>query len=143
MSQPEQVGKVVFSILQNLSTETQSEYLDHFLPIDEVRELAKNTALLPNETDRNYYTSLKKEDWEESITEEYIRIKDKAGQAGINWKEIEYLDFTFRTREWFGLKHLEGTFYFKYQGQSFRISSLAYWTGNEWRLSQIHTLVKQ
>ena len=58
--EPDQIGRQVFEILKKLNVKTKAEYMENFMTIDELREMAKNMDL-PLENDlRNELTSTTK-----------------------------------------------------------------------------------
>jgi hypothetical protein len=54
--------------------------------------------IVTDEKTRNRMTSMLKEDWIGRIEGYYNDIKKKGGKYGINWQEIEYLDFVYKIK---------------------------------------------
>ena len=143
VKEPDQIGKQVFEILKKISIDSKHEYVGKFLSIEEIRELGKNEEIVKDEKTRNEMTSMLKDKWVGRIESDYNRIKEKAGQYGINWQEIEYLDFVYELEEDDGLKICKGELYFKYNDQSFKIDVRSIHNGNEYKLTEIEDFYEQ
>lgn len=143
IKEPEQLGKQVFEILKNISNENKENYISNFISIEEIRELGKNEKLVKDESTRNEMTSMLKEKWISQIEKEYNKIKEKAGEVGLNWNKIEYLDFVYELKERGGMKMCEGALYFKFNEKSFKIEAFAVWDGNEYKLAVVENLYEQ
>ena len=112
--EPEQIGKQVFEILKNISSNSKDNYISNFLSIEEIRELGKNEEVVKDADTRNEMTSMLKEKWISQIEKDYNRIKEKGGKSGVNWNEIQYLDFVYELKDKDGMKVCEGELYFKF-----------------------------
>ena len=143
IKEPEQIGKQVFEILKNISNSSKANYIDNFLSIEEIRELGKDEEVVKDEDTRNEMTSMLKEKWIGRIEKDYNRIKEKGGKSGINWNNIEYLDFVYELKDKDGLKICEGELYFKFNDKSFKIETSSIFNGKEYRLVEIEDLYEQ
>jgi len=140
VSEPEQIGKQVFEILKNISTDSRENYLKSFLSVEEIRALGKSEDAFIDESLRNEMTSLLKEEWMSRMDSDYNRIKEKAARAGINWKEIKYLDFVYEIETEKGIKGCTGKLYFGFNDKSYNIETTSLWNGTEYRLMRITDL---
>jgi|SRR5690554_3669825 len=140
--EPEQIGKQVFEILKNISSNSKDNYISNFLSIEEIRELGKNEEVVKDADIRNEMTSMLKEEWISEIEKDYNSIKEKGGKSGINWNEIQYLDFVYELTE-DGMKVCEGELYFKFNDKSFKIEITSIFNGTEYRLIGIEDLYEQ
>lgn len=141
--EPEQIGKQVFEILKIISNSSKGNYISNFLSIEEIRELGKNEEVVKNVDTRNELTSMLKEKWISKIEKDYNRIKEKGGKSGINWNEIQYLDFVYELKDKDGIKGCEGELYFKFSDKSFKIEIESIFNGTEYRLITIEDLYEQ
>lgn len=140
LTEPEHVGNKVFGVLESISIKSKKEYLKNFLSIEKLRELAKNEKIVTEEKARNRLTSITKTEWEDRIFDDYNNFKENGIAYEINWKNIEYLDFIYETKDFDGIKTLEGYIYFKHLDNSFRISIIAFWIGAEYKIVEIDDL---
>ncbi len=138
--EPEQIGRIVFDILKNLSTESKQEYAKHFASIEDIRKLGRNETVITDQKFRNKMTSLPKEEWEQAILKNYNRTKEKAASLGISWQEITYLDFVYEIETKESIKALEGKLYFKSNDKSYNIKVGSIWNGTEYLIFQIGDL---
>ena len=143
INEPEQIGKQVFEILKNISTNSKESYISKFISIEEIRALGKNEEVVKDEGTRNQMTSMLKEKWISGIERGYNRIKEKAGKSGVNWKNIEYLDFVYELKDKNGMKVCEGELYFKFNEKSFKIETSSLWNGKEYKLIDVEDLYEQ
>lgn len=143
IKEPEQIGKQVFGILKDISTKNKADYVSNFLSIEEIRELGKNEEVVTEEKTRNEMTSMLKEDWVGRIEGYYNDIKEKGGQYGINWQDIEYLDFVYEIKTDNGIKGCKGSLYFKYKDKPYKIKVTSIFNGKEYKLVKIRSLYKQ
>ena len=143
IKEPEQIGKQVFRILKNISNSSKESYIENFLSIEEIRELGKNKQVVKSEKTRNEMTSMLKKEWIDRIENDYNRIKRNGGKYGINWNNIEYLDFIYELKDEDGLKVCEGELYFKFNDKSFKIDAYSIFNAKEYRLVEIENLYKQ
>lgn len=143
IKEPEQIGKQVFEILRNLSIKSKADYVGNFLSIEEIRELGKNETIVTEEKTRNEMTSMLKEDWVGRIEGYYNDIKEKGGEYGINWQEIEYLDFVYEIETDDGIKGCKGSLYFKYKDKPYKIKVSSIFNGTEYKLVKIRSLYEQ
>jgi hypothetical protein len=137
INEPEQIGKQVFEILKNISTDSKESYISKYISIEEIRALGKNEEVVKDEGKRNFMTSMLKEKWISSIERDYNRIKEN---SGINWKNIEYLDFVYELKDKEGMKVCEGELYFKFNEKSFKIETSSLWNGKEYKLVEVEHL---
>lgn len=140
IKEPEQIGKQVFEILRNLSIKSKADYVGNFLSIEEIRELGKNETIVTEEKTRNEMTSMLKEDWVGRIEGYYKYIKEKGGKYGINWQEIEYLNFVYEIETDYGIKGCRGSLYFKYKDKPYEIEVSSIFNGTEYKLEKISSL---
>ena len=143
IKEPEQIGKQVFEILKSLSTKSKADYVSNFLSIEEVRELGKNEKVVTEEKTRNELTSMLKGQWVGRIEGYYNDIKEKGGEYGINWQEIEYLDFVYEIETDDGVKGCKGSLYFKYNDKPYKIKVTSIFNGKEYKLVKIRRLYEQ
>ncbi len=143
VKEPKQIGKQVFGILKNISSSSKDNYISNFLSIEEIRELGKNEEVVKDADTRNELTSMLKEKYISSIEKDYNRIKEKGGKSGINWNEIQYLDFVYEIKDKKGIKGCEGELYFKFNDKSFKIEVETIFNGTEYRLVEIEDLYEQ
>jgi hypothetical protein len=139
---PEKIGNEAFEIVHNISTDTQSDFLNYFISLEEYRELGKNESLITDEQERNQLTSLTKEEYEKHHYGMYNNIKENGAEYGIEWKEITYLDFVYEIENKNGLKKGLGKLYFKYGSDSYRIKVYFVFDGKEYRISKIKGPIK-
>lgn len=139
-NEPEQIGRNVFEILKNISSESKQQYLEHFPSIEDIRILAKNENLITNQKTRNEMTSMPKEKWLEVILKDYNQTKEKAATLGINWQEITYLDYVYEIEEKKGFKGSKGKLYFKSNEKSYNIEVNSIWNGTEYMIVRIRDL---
>lgn len=143
IKEPEQIGKQVFEILRTLSTKSKADYVRNFLSIEEIRELGKNEKVVAEEKTRNEMTSMLKEDWVGRIEGYYNDIKEKGGEYGINWQDIEYLDFVYEIETDDGIKACNGSLYFKYKDKPYKIMVSSIYNGTEYKLVNFRSLYEQ
>jgi hypothetical protein len=140
LTEPEQIGKHVFGIMKTNSTIVKQAYIDNFLSIEEIRELGKNEEVVKKEDTRNEMTSMLKEEWIGRIASDYNQIIKKGASSGIDWQNIEYLDFVYEIEYDDGIKIAIGELYFKYDGKTYKFETDAIWNGEEYRIYKIDNL---
>jgi len=140
ITEPEQIGKQVFKILKNLSVNSKAEYERNFLSIEKLVELKKNEHIVTEEKSNNKKNSKLKVERFNVIESNYNNIKERAAIYGINWKDIEYLDFVYNVEKDNGLTKCRGKIFFKYDDKSFKIEVTSIYTGNEYKLVEIKNL---
>lgn len=142
-SEPEDVGKKAFSAIKKLSTDNQLRYMENFITIEELRKIGSSENGHESSPGHNRLTSITKEEWTTDINEKYIEAKKKGASYGINWTEIEYLDYIYKVDELEGLKVMSGELYFKYSETSYKMRVSAIWTGREYKIVVIDRLKRQ
>ena len=137
IKEPNEIGMQVFSVLQKISVTSKNDYVNNFINIDEIRELGKNEKVITDEHFRNQFTQVLKADWENLILEDYNQIKKNGIDYGINWKEIEYLDYIYEIRMKDGGKMCYGELYFKYKSDTYKIYTRSLFDGIGFKLIKI------
>lgn len=140
--EPEQLGRIAFEILKNISTESRQEYLSHFASIEDIRELGRNEAITTDQKFRNKMTSITKEEWEKEMLKDYNQTKERAATLLINWQEIDYLDFVYEIENKEGIEALKGKLYFKSNNKSYNVEILTIWNGKEYLILRLWDLSK-
>ena len=138
--EPEQIGKQGFLMLKNISSSSKENYVANFLLIEEIRELGKNEEVIKDEDTRNELTSISKDKYFSKIEADYNSIKIEGLDYGINWNEIQYLDFIYNLKTEIGIMGCEGELYFKFNDKSFKIDITSIFNGKEYRLVEIEDL---
>jgi len=132
---PEQTGMHFFEILKKISTSTKQEYLSNFMSFEGVSKVRGET-----QNDNYNRTPLTKEDWLEKHQKSYNQIKRVGGKAGVNWQQIEFLDFTYEEISRDGATGLKTEVYFKYKDKTFSIKVVYVFINNEYKLGVAKTL---
>lgn len=141
--EPEDIGLYAFNILKNLSQTIKSDYVNSFLTIEDIRELGRNEEIAISQDTRNDLTSIKKEEWNDDIESDFNELKQDAGEIGLKWTDIEYLDFVYEIEEEDGISICEGELFFKYNEISFSVDVTAVFNGEEYKLIELDSLGKQ
>jgi len=126
VTEPEEIGEQVFEILKNITTDSKQEYFENFLSVESGT--------------KEYFSSLTSEEYYEKMDKNYNRIKAEAGETGIKWKEIEYLDFTYRINSGDVGKECWGELFFQYDNTSYSIKTRSFFYKNTYRLTNIYDL---
>lgn len=119
ITNPNEIGQQVFNVLQNLQSTTKEDFQEYFLEIDQIRGLARDDRFELTENFKNELTSVSKEDYQNIISEKYNTLKESAIFNEITLKDINYLDFIYKTKISDGLTIIEGTLYFKYKNKTY------------------------
>ncbi len=122
INKPEDIGKQVFEILKNINKTTKQDYVNNFVSPQIILNIyegvdvdsLKKSFLLNNGDEEMWDNKLKEELLKisekqgQEIEDDYNRIKKRAGEYGINWEEVKYLDFTYEmgTEDYIYNKHL-------------------------------------
>ena len=143
VQEPEDVGLYAFNLLKSLNQTTKADYVNRFLTIEEIRELAKNEEIVTNQETRNEFKSIKKDEWIGDIEDDYYELKQDGGENGIKWSEVEYLDFVYELEDKDGITGCEGELFFKYKDVSYSVDLLAIYNGVEYKLVELNYLEEQ
>ena len=143
IKEPEQIGKQVFEILKKMNTDNKQLYINNFITIEEIRELAKKEKVITDESTRNEMSSIRKEEWLEEIEWSYNAIKKEAIEYGISWQNIEYLDFVYEIDTSDGMKICEGELFIKYNNNIYKFETISIFDGNEYKLIEIDGVYKR
>lgn len=144
MTEPEQIGKKVFKILETINKKGKQEYIENFISAEEILKSKRENEVISeeNESNLNQTSADLKEKLYDEITSDYNQIKEKGVNSGIIWQEIEYLDFIYEIRDE-KYKFLEGKIYFKYNQETFMVNVDAVWIENQYRIFQISNLKRK
>lgn len=107
---PENIGKKVFKLLKEINKTTKVDYLNEFIKpleileiyegedIDSIRKIVKqdpeiNFLSWEKELENKIENIKRKRN--KQIKDDFNELKDDAGELGIVWDKIEYLDYTY------------------------------------------------
>ncbi|MCH2196059.1 hypothetical protein [Kordia sp.] len=97
-SKPEDfASKKAFGLLQKMNTMSQEEFNSHFISLNELREIVKDTAV--NETFRNAITRVSKEIHNNRLQQSYTMIKESGKRFEIDWKDISFKEYPYVMRD--------------------------------------------
>lgn len=119
--EPDQIGKYAFDILKSMQDITKEDYINHFVSVEDLREYVKRNEDKIEDKIKNKMTSLTKEEVASEIGEDFNRLKKKAIESGIIWKDIEYQDYTYKLEKEGSLEGTIGDLYFKYNAETYRV----------------------
>jgi hypothetical protein len=139
-TEPEDIGMYAFELLKTLSQTSKSDYVNNFLTIEELRELAKNEEVVTDPYILNEFTSMLKQEWVEDIEDDYGDLKQDGGEYGIKWAEIEYLDFVYEMNNEGGIKFCEGELFFEFKEDLYSVELAAIFDGTEYKLVELDYL---
>ncbi len=135
---PEEIGQQVFYILKTLEAKGKQGFSKNFMTIEEVRKLGKSNKVSFDSDIRNEMTSQDRDEWNENILTCYNSIKAKGEKYDINWKNIEYSDFTYEIQHQLGVKYIEGLLSIEYNGEIYEIKTYSMWNGKEYAILEIY-----
>lgn len=139
---PEQIGRQVFNFLSKLNKETKADYVNHFISIEEIRELGKNEDIISNVDLRNELTSIRKNDWIKALENNYNELKTSGAEKGIRWENIEYLDFVYEVKIENTIKSVDGDLYFKEDEVTYKLKVFSIFDGKEYKLMTLKKVKK-
>ena len=132
---PDEIGNGAFEVLKNFDAKGKQGFVKNFMTIEDVRDLGKNTKVIPDVALRNELTSMDKDVWNDNISNSYNSIKDMEVDNNINWKKIEYSDFVYK------IKHeekvpmnIEGVLIFMSDGREYKVDTYSMWNGKKYVL---------
>ena len=115
-SQPKPEGfapEQAFGLLLKMNTMSQDEFNSHFISLNELREIVKDTAV--NETFRNAITRVSKEIHNNRLQQSYEMIKESGKRYEIDWKDISFREYPYVDREENILTFQDGFLAFDYK----------------------------
>ena len=134
-STPEEIGQHAFKVLKDFDAKKQKDFDKNFMTIEELRDLSINRKVIPDLLIRNTLTSIEKDEWADHITKSYSAIKNMGEDNAINWKKIEYSDFTYKVDyEEEVPMNIEGELIFMYKEEKYKLYTFSMWNGKEYLL---------
>lgn len=138
VNKPEEIGHHVFNILKELDGKGKEVFAKNFMTIEEVRDLGRNTKVVPELLLRNELTSLEKDEWVDNISNSERVIRKMAIDNEINWKKIEYSDFIYKIKhEESAAMYVEGVLTFVHDDKEYKLDTHSMWNGKEYLLVKI------
>lgn len=104
VNEPLEVGRYVFEKLKALPETSIDDYIGYHLPYEKVKVYGEDEK--NNKRWRWFdYSQL---EWNETLEDDLNNLKYDAGQKGLKWSEIEYLDFVYSVDTINNYSFLEG-----------------------------------
>ena len=140
LTDQDQVSQHVFEILQDLGSSSKSEYMSHFITLEEVWELGKDERLIPEKAMRQRFATADRDEIEGELEADYEDLQRKAGEEGINWANIEYTSYIHDKASDGTIYIVEGMLSIKHEGTRYYIDVVTLWDGDEFKLCQIRNI---
>ena len=138
ITSPDEIGHGVFEVLKNFDAKGEKGFIKNFMTIEEVRDLGKNTKVIPDIALRNELTSMDKDTWNANISNSYIAMKQMEVDNNINWKKIDYSDFVYKIKyEDKVAMNIEGILTFLSDGKEYKVDTYSMWNGKKYMLVQM------
>lgn len=137
VSEPEDVSDQVMDILEDLDDMSKEDFKEHFLTLDEMKDLAEDEEVITESELRKAIKKRKESDYNEDIEKGFSRIIERGSELGIKWSEIEFVDFEYEVEKRGGMKACGGNVIFKSGGKKFSVRSMSVYDGSGYCLMQI------
>jgi hypothetical protein len=137
VDKPEDIGPQVFAILEDLDEMTKPQYRQHFLTIEDIHAMAKNESLGMSKEMSDFFLAQDKEEYDKDLNDDFKKINKKGSKHGIDWTQIEYINFTSEIRTKGKVKQCDGEMKFKYRKNPYVIETRSLYDGKGWSLLKI------
>ena len=137
VSEPEDVADQVMDILEDLDDMSKEDFKEHFLSLEEFKEMAEDKEIITDADLRKAIKKRKESEYNEGIEKGFSRIIEKGSELKIKWDEIEFVDFEYEVEKRGGMKGCGGRVIFKSGGKKYSVRSMSIYDGSGYCLMQI------
>lgn len=134
VSTPEDIGPQVMDVLEGLGDMSKEDFKEHFMTLEEIRELGENEDLVMDEDGRNRLTKMEKSDRDEDLEKSFSRLIENGAELDIEWSEVEFEDFSYEVETDNGIKTCQGDLTFLDGKDKFRVSTISIYDGSGYNL---------
>ena len=138
VEKPEELGKHVFALLEDIGDINFDVYKSHFLTTEEYHALADMKGV-----DKDVAKNLRKltEEFRNAdIKKHYDKLMKKSSKEKVRWSLVEYTDFTYELEDISGLQMCYGKLFFSHKNKRFKIKVTAIKTKDGYALAELSGL---
>jgi len=130
---PEDIGKVVFEIIQDFEEMSIKDFEEKVITYQELQDLANNPKARLGEQFKADFKSITPAIYEQTMQNDYAGLKDTSSKHEIDWYKIQFVEFIHEEMEFDGVKGVQGETYFKNtDNKIYFIKSMAFYDGEKY-----------
>ena len=138
VEKPEELGKHVFALLEDIGDINFDVYKSHFLTTEEYHALAEMKGV--DKTVAKNLRAITEDLRNANIQKSYDKLMAKSSKEKIRWSLVEYTDFTYELEDISGLTMCYGKLFFTHKNKRFRIKVTAIKTKDGFALEELSSL---